>query len=143
MSVELKILLDAAIAVREHAYARYSGFRVGAAIADENGDVHIGSNVENAAYPLGSCAEANAIGAMISAGGKRILRLVVFGGRNQIEACTPCGGCRQRIAEFADQNTDLVMLGQDGEPCHFTLGALLPDAFNWPEQNSDIRKDNA
>ncbi|MFT5709703.1 MAG: cytidine deaminase [Halioglobus sp.] len=133
MAIDLETLAAAARAVRENAYARYSGFRVGAAVLDENGALHVGVNVENAAYPLGSCAEANAIGAMISAGGKHIVRIVVFGGRQEIEACTPCGGCRQRIAEFADKDTDLVMLGEGGALSHFTIDEMLPASFSWPE----------
>lgn len=132
MAMDLSGLREAAENVRNSAYARYSGFRVGAALVDENGEVHVGSNVENAAYPLGSCAEANAIGAMISRGGKRIKTILVVGGRDQLEACTPCGGCRQRIAEFADQETDIVMLDESGELIHFTLDSLLPASFSWP-----------
>ena len=132
MTTELTTLAEAARTVREHAYAPYSGFHVGAALLDENGNVHTGANVENAAFPLGSCAEANAIGAMIASGGKRIVCMVIVGGREQIENCTPCGGCRQRIAEFADQDTDLVMLGPGGEPTHFTIDQLLPASFSWP-----------
>lgn len=133
MAADLNSLRDAAEAVRRHAYASYSGFHVGAALVDENGQVHVGANAENAAYPLGSCAEANAIGAMVSAGGRRIKTILVVGGREQLEACTPCGGCRQRIAEFADQDTDIVMLDQSGELIHFTIDTLLPASFSWPE----------
>ena len=133
MTTDLSTLRKAAEAVREHAYARYSGFRVGAALVDENGQVHVGANAENAAYPLGSCAEANAIGAMVSIGGRRIKTILVLGGRDQPEACTPCGGCRQRIAEFADQETDIVLLDDSGELTHFSLDTLLPASFTWPE----------
>ncbi len=133
MARDIGSLREAAAAVREHAYARYSGFRVGAALVDETGQVHVGANAENAAYPLGSCAEANAIGAMVSAGGRRITTILVLGGREQLEACTPCGGCRQRIAEFADQATDIVLLDPSGELSHHSLGSLLPLSFSWPE----------
>ena len=133
MTAEVNHLRDAAEAVRRRAYARYSGFHVGAAIEDENGAVHTGANVENAAYPLGSCAEANAIGAMISAGGTRIKTILVLGGREELEACTPCGGCRQRIAEFADAETDIVLLGESGELTHYSIATLLPASFTWPE----------
>ena len=131
--MELTTLREAAEAVRAHAYARYSGFHVGAALVDEHGQVHVGANAENAAYPLGSCAEANAIGAMVSAGGRLIKTMLVVGGRDEPEACTPCGGCRQRIAEFADPDTDIVLLDQTGELTHFTIDTLLPASFNWPE----------
>ena len=133
MATDLNRLREAAETVRKRAYAHYSGFRVGAALVDENGQVHIGANAENAAYPLGSCAEGNAIGAMVSAGGRRIKTILVLGGREQLEACTPCGGCRQRIAEFADHETDIVLLDQSGELIHFTLASLLPASFVWPE----------
>ena len=133
MTAEVNHLRDAAEAVRRRAYARYSGFHVGAALEDENGAVHTGANVENAAYPLGSCAEANAIGAMISAGGTRIKTILVLGGRDELEACTPCGGCRQRIAEFADAETDIVLLGESGELTHYSIDTLLPASFTWPE----------
>ena len=133
MAVDIATLRDAAEAVRRHAYARYSGFHVGAAIEDENGALHTGANVENAAYPLGSCAEANAIGAMISAGGTRIKTILVLGGREELEACTPCGGCRQRIAEFADAETDIILLGESGELTHYSIDTLLPVSFTWPE----------
>jgi cytidine deaminase len=133
MGAVLSQLRDAAENVRRRAHAPYSKFYVGAAIEDENGAIHTGANVENAAFPLGSCAEANAIGAMISAGGRRIRTILVLGGRDTPEACTPCGGCRQRIAEFADADTDIVLLDGAGELEHFTLEALLPASFNWPE----------
>ncbi|MFT5481820.1 MAG: cytidine deaminase [Halieaceae bacterium] len=132
---ELQTLASAAKSVRKHAHAPYSGFLVGAALLDEQGNVHLGTNVENAAFPLGSCAEGNAIGAMIASGGKRIVCIVVVGGRDQLESCTPCGGCRQRIAEFADASTDIVMTEESGEFTHFTLAELLPAAFVWPESS--------
>ncbi len=131
--MDITTLREAAEAVRARAYARYSGFHVGAALVDEHGQVHVGANAENAAYPLGSCAEANAIGAMVSAGGRLIKTMLVVGGRDEPEACTPCGGCRQRIAEFADPDTDIVLLDQTGELTHFTIDTLLPASFNWPE----------
>ncbi|MEC7362061.1 MAG: cytidine deaminase, partial [Pseudomonadota bacterium] len=81
------------------AYAPYSRFPVGAAIRDETGAVHIGANVENAAYPVGNCAEASAIAAMVMAGGTRIAEIAVAGGDGGM-LCTPCGACRQRIREF-------------------------------------------
>ena len=130
---ELETLAAAAKSVRRHAHAPYSGFLVGAALLDEQGEVHLGTNVENAAFPLGSCAEGNAIGAMIASGGKRIVRIVVVGGRDELETCTPCGGCRQRIAEFADDSTDIVMTEESGVFTHFTLAELLPAAFIWPQ----------
>ena len=122
-------LLDLAKEVRSRAYAPFSGYRVGAAILDGDGNVHSGCNVENAAYPEGICAETNAIGSMVAAGGKRIARIVIVGGRDGLEACTPCGGCRQRIREFADDDTVIVVVDADGGLARFTIDALLPGSF--------------
>jgi len=122
-----KDLFDAAEAVRVNAYAPYSKFRVGAAILADNGEIYAGCNVENAAYPQGNCAEASAIAAMIAGGGRRIRRIYVTGpGR---EPVTPCGGCRQRIREFADLDAAVISHGVDGEPLVSTLGELLPHSF--------------
>ena len=124
-------LLDLARIVREKAYCPYSKYRVGAALLDENGDVHVGCNVENAAYPQGSCAEVGAIAAMIAAGGKRIVTIAIAGGvEDKTRACTPCGGCRQRIHEFADDNTRIVVKDDDGEWHTYTMDDLLPSSFH-------------
>ncbi len=113
------------------AYCPYSDFRVGAAIVDENGHVHVGCNVENAAYPQGSCAEAGAIAAMVAAGGQRIVTIAVAGGgANKTRACTPCGGCRQRIHEFSDDNTRIIVKDDDSEWHTFTMADLLPSSFH-------------
>jgi cytidine deaminase len=124
-----KRLVDAAKEVREHAYAAYSGYRVGSALLDEQGRIHTGCNVENSAFPLGACAEANAIGAMVAAGGKRIVAIAAVGGRDGLEACTPCGGCRQNIAEFADTHTRVILLDADGIPASHSIADLLPSSF--------------
>lgn len=123
-------LLDAARTVRELAYCPYSEFRVGAAIIDENGNVHVGCNVENAAYPQGSCAEAGAISAMVAAGAQRIVTIAVAGGENKTRACTPCGGCRQRIHEFSDSNTRIIVKGNDNESHTYAMDELLPASFH-------------
>jgi cytidine deaminase len=124
-------LLDAARTVREMAYCPYSKFQVGAAILDENGNVHIGCNVENAAYPQGSCAEAGAIAAMIAAGGQRIVTIAVAGGGStKTRACTPCGGCRQRIHEFSDSSTRIIFKDNDNEWHRFSMNDLLPSSFH-------------
>jgi cytidine deaminase len=120
-------LIAAASAARANAYAPYSGFAVGAAIRDSGGALHAGANVENAAYPQGQCAEASAIGAMIAAGGKRIVEMVVLADGDAL--CTPCGGCRQRIREFADAETRIHLCGPAGLRRTVTLGELLPLAF--------------
>jgi cytidine deaminase len=120
-------LIQAAIAAIPRAYAPYSKFLVGAAICDENGDIHNGVNVENAAYPQGSCAEAGAIAAMIMAGGTRITSIAVAGRGDML--CTPCGGCRQRIREFANPDTPILIADTTGLRQRFTLEDLLPYSF--------------
>jgi len=121
-------LITAAIAAMGHAYAPYSNFPVGAAILDEAGSVHSGANVENAAYPVGNCAEASAIAAMIMAGRGRITAIAVAGGDGKM-LCTPCGACRQRIREFAAPHTPVLISGPDGLQRRFTLEELLPESF--------------
>lgn len=130
MTVDEQRLIDAATDVRQNAHAPYSGYRVGAAVLDENGNVHTGCNVENAAYPEGSCAEANAIGAMVAAGGQKIVAIAAVGGAKDIEACTPCGGCRQRIREFADDNTRIILVGEGQRTSSYTTDELLPASFS-------------
>ena len=120
-------LIRAAITAMASAYAPYSGFSVGAAIRDEHGHIHTGVNVENAAYPQGSCAEAGAIAAMIMAGGRHITAIAVAGKGDLL--CTPCGGCRQRIREFAKPKTPILIAGEDGFQQSFTLDTLLPHSF--------------
>ena len=124
-------LLAAAHEVRERAYCPYSKFRVGAALIDDNGNVHVGCNVENAANPLGNCAEVSAIAAMIAAGGKKIVTIAVAGGEDDPRACSPCGGCRQRIAEFADGATRIIFKTYDGEWRSFSVDEILPESFHF------------
>ncbi|WP_323014074.1 cytidine deaminase [Devosia sp.] len=122
-----KALFAAAEAVRARAYAPYSKFQVGAAILADDGNIYAGCNVENAAYPVGNCAEPSAIAAMLAGGGKRIRRIYVTGpGAMPV---TPCGGCRQRIREFADADVEIVSHGVDGAPLVQTLAQLLPHSF--------------
>ena len=124
-----QMLIDAAKKVRANAHAPYSGYHVGAALVDENDVVHTGCNVENAAYPEGTCAEANAIGSMVAAGGKRIVAIAAIGGASEIEACTPCGGCRQCILEFADDNTQIILIGEGNSINSYSISELLPAGF--------------
>ena len=121
-------LIKAAIDARSLAYAPYSKFDVGAAILDENGAVHTGQNIENAAYPNGICAETAAIAAMIRTGSKKIMKIAVAGGDGNL-LCTPCGGCRQRIREFAAPDTPILICDDKGLQREFTLAALLPESF--------------
>jgi cytidine deaminase len=122
-------LIEAAKAARENAHAPYSNYYVGAAIVDDKGNTHRGCNVENAAYPEGNCAEANAIGAMVAAGGKKICLIAAVGGSDTLEFCTPCGGCRQSILEFSDEDTRILLLDEDGQIQKFSVDDLLPMAF--------------
>ncbi len=126
-----RALLRSASAARLNAYAPYSNFRVGAAVRDEQGRVHAGCNVENAAYPQGLCAEAAALAAMVLAGGRRASALLVCAeGPSPI---TPCGGCRQKLREFAAPDTPVLLADGQGVRQYFTLGELLPHGFG-PEQ---------
>lgn len=120
-------LRDAATRIREHAYAPYSGFRVGAALRTETGAVFAGVNVENVAYPEGTCAEAGAIAAMCAAGERRIAEIFVIA--DSAEPVAPCGGCRQKIAEFAGPAAVITMATLAGEARSATLAELLPGAF--------------
>jgi cytidine deaminase len=121
-------LIAAAKSARLKAYAPYSKFLVGAAVLDENGEIHGGCNIENAAYPQGWCAETSAIAAMIMSGGHAITEMVVIGTGDLL--CTPCGGCRQKIREFAKGNVKIHMCGEDGKLKQtFTLDELLPASF--------------
>lgn len=120
------LLREAARAMR-HAYAPYSKFKVGAAVRGASGAIYAGANVENVAYPQGQCAEASALGVLVAAGESAITAVAVVCGRP--EHCSPCGGCRQRLAEFGGPDTP-VYLGHPGaEPRTLTLGELLPESF--------------
>ncbi|MFV2092249.1 MAG: cytidine deaminase [Hyphomicrobiales bacterium] len=120
-------LFEAARAAREKAYAPYSKFSVGAALRGAGGGIYSGCNVENAAYPQGACAEAGAISAMILAGETRIAEVCVVGGGDGL--CTPCGGCRQRLREFAADEVKIHICDPEGHRKTFTLGELLPVSF--------------
>jgi cytidine deaminase len=121
-------LIDAAREVRENAYAPYSHFRVGAALRGASGTVYRGCNVENVAYPEGTCAEAGAIAAMVLAGEREITEAVVIA--DAPLPVTPCGGCRQKLKEFAGPETKVTMLTTGGAELVMTMGELLPGAFD-------------
>ena len=121
---DLARLVDAARAVRQHAHAPYSRFMVGAALLDEHGRVHAGCNVENAALPQSLCAEAVALGVLVATGGHRVRAVVVVGEAPQ--AVTPCGGCRQKLREFARDDTPVWSADDQGWRARHTLGELLP-----------------
>ena len=120
-------LLAAATAVRENAYAPYSRFKVGAAIRSVSGIIYSGCNVENVAYPEGTCAEAGAIAAMVAAGETRIAAVCVIA--DSPTPVPPCGGCRQKLAEFADQSVLVTLCTTDGASKTMTVADLLPGVF--------------
>jgi len=121
-------LLAAASAVREHAYAPYSHFKVGAAIRATSGQIYTGCNVENVAYPEGTCAEAGAIAAMVAAGETRIAEVLVIA--DSPAPVPPCGGCRQKLAEFAAPETQVALCTTDGKTRVTTVAELLPGVFS-------------
>ncbi|CUH64000.1 Cytidine deaminase [Thalassovita gelatinovora] len=121
-------LLDTARDVRERAYAPYSNFKVGAAIRSKSGTIFQGCNVENAAYPEGTCAEAGAIAAMIASGETELVEVCVVADAET--PVTPCGGCRQKLAEFGKGEVTVRMATLDGPELTMTLAELLPGAFH-------------
>lgn len=120
-------LLAAATRVRENAYAPYSRFKVGAAIRAASGTIYAGCNVENVAYPEGTCAEAGAIAAMVAAGETAIAEVLVIA--DSPDPVPPCGGCRQKIAEFAAQSVPVTLCTTDGASRRMTVAELLPGLF--------------
>lgn len=121
-------LLDAARAVRENAYAPYSKFKVGAAVRAASGVIYTGCNVENVAYPEGTCAEAGAIAAMIAAGETALVEVAVIAGSP--DPVPPCGGCRQKLKEFGAGDVPVLMATTSGAELSMTLAELLPGAFD-------------
>ena len=121
-------LVEAAREVRENAYAPYSNFKVGAAIRAASGTVYRGVNVENAAYPEGTCAEAGAIAAMIAGGDTRIAEVAVIA--DAPRPVPPCGGCRQKLAEFGAGEVRVTLATTRGDVMETTVADLLPGAFN-------------
>lgn len=120
-------LLETALAARNNAHAPYSGFKVGAAIRCRDGSIHAGCNVENVAYPEGTCAEAGAVAAMVASGRRDIAEVLVAA--DSPDPVTPCGGCRQKLAEFGGPEVPVILAGPGGERARTTIGALLPGAF--------------
>ena len=123
----LDALFKAAKAAKKRAYAPYSQFQVGAALLADDGKIYAGCNVENAAYPSGTCAEAGAIAAMLLGGGRKIIAVLVTGDGDAL--CTPCGNCRQRLREFASPSTPVHVADTKAVRQSFTLDALLPISF--------------
>ncbi len=125
MSATMDELFAAALAARLNAHAPYSRFAVGAAVLTASGRIFAGCNVENASYPVGSCAETGAVAAMAAAGERSIAAVLVLAER----PITPCGACRQRLAEFGSTETAVHVADPGGVRASYTLGALLPAAF--------------
>jgi cytidine deaminase len=126
--INIPALVAAARKARLNAHAPYSNFQVGAAVVDERGTVSIGCNMENAAYPLGTCAEAVALGAMVASGGKEARAIVIVAGGERL--ITPCGGCRQRIAELAGSDTIVYCASDTGDTIeNMRVEELLPNSF--------------
>lgn len=127
MTPEIKALFDAAQAIQRRAYAPYSNYRVGAAIRAASGTIYAGCNVENAAYPQSSCAEASAISLMIAGGDTEIAEVLVIADGERLASC--CGGCRQRIREFAAPDTLVHTCGPEGVRLTLTVEQMLPYSF--------------
>lgn len=130
-------LFEAATAARGRAYAPYSRFKVGAAALAPDGAIHAGCNVENAAYPVGLCAEAGALSAMVAAGQTTLEAMLVIGDGALL--CTPCGACRQRMREFSDGEAVVLVAGPEGVRRRFTLNDLLPESFGPETLGSSAR----
>jgi cytidine deaminase len=123
-------MFRAALRARPHAYVPYSHYPVSACIRGESGRLFVGVNVDNASFPESACAEANAIGAMVTAGDRRIAAMVLVAGElNDGVLCAPCGGCRQRLAEFSTAHTPLYICGPEGLRKTLEFAQLLPHAF--------------
>lgn len=120
-------MLHAGRAAQHRAYAPYSNYRVGAAVLDDQGRIHAGCNVENAAYPEGLCAEAGALSAMVLAGSTRARAVLVVGSGGAW--VTPCGGCRQKLREFCGPDTPILTANADTLGPDYTLAQLLPESF--------------
>ena len=127
-------LREAALAVRENAHAPYSNFKVGAAVRTASGQVFTGCNVENVAYPEGTCAEAGAIAAMVAAGEREIVEAYVVADADL--PVTPCGGCRQKLAEFGSAEMRVTMATLGGAAREMTMAELLPGAFTTAHMTS-------
>lgn len=120
-------LFEAAREAMALCYAPYSKFPVGAAIRAEDGRIYKGANIENLAFPQGWCAECTAIGAMVMGGQKKIVEIAVIA--EKMALCPPCGGCRQKIAEFGDRNTRIYLCDETGIRKTMTMDELLPFSF--------------
>lgn len=128
-------LLDLALTVRKKAYVPYSKFPVGASIESNTGNFYAGCNVENVSYPIGTCAEAGAVAAMVAGGDKLIRKILIVADSKELIA--PCGACLQRIKEFSDDKTRILLASPDGIKKTFKLSQLLPFGFDNTELKND------
>ena len=133
-------MLKAAVAARARAHAPYSGFKVGACLRSDDGRLFSACNVENIAYSQCQCAEASAIGLMVAAGGRSIAEVLVVTDGEALG--TPCGGCRQRLSEFAGPEVVVHIAGLEGVRASFTMGELLPHAFSFRLDEQNAARDN-
>jgi len=120
-------LFEAARDAMARAYAPYSKFPVGAAIRADDGKIYLGANIENLSFPQGWCAEPTAISAMVMGGAKKIVEMAVIA--EKLACCPPCGGCRQKIAEFAGPETRIYLCDEMGVQQTMTMDELLPFSF--------------
>ena len=122
-------LYAAAVEARTHSHSPYSGYRVGVALRTTDGSVFVGCNVENAAYPEGVCAEGGAISAMVvGSTGTPVIETVVVVTEGSTPG-TPCGGCRQKIREFAGPTTTITSCTVDGATTTMSVDEILPASF--------------
>jgi cytidine deaminase len=133
-----EVLVSAARAVRREAHAPYSKFRVGAAVVDEKGRLHVGCNVENASYGLTVCAERNAVAAAVASGARRVIAVAVASGARP--PASPCGACRQVLAEFAAPGVPVFIAGPSGPAAETSVGALLPATFRFEAPPTSRRR---
>lgn len=126
--IDVNTLLEHASEAQKHSYSPYSNFKVGAAILSNDANVYSGCNVENVSYPLGQCAEASAISAMVAKGSTKIAEILIMSPND--EFCPPCGGCRQKIKEFSTANTLVHMANKTGDIKTVSIAQLLPFAFD-------------
>lgn len=126
--MDIQALIAQAIEARKKAYAPYSNFQVGAAVLTKNNEVFLGCNIENASYGLTNCAERTAIFKAVSEGEKEIKAIVIVGDTDG--PISPCGACRQVMAEFCDENTKIILTNLKGDSVDTTINELLPGFFS-------------
>ncbi|ANF57696.1 cytidine deaminase [Halotalea alkalilenta] len=132
---QVQALVTQAIEARRQAYMPYSSFAVGAAILSEDGEVFLGCNIENASYGLTNCAERTAVFKAVSSGQRRFKAIAVVA--DTLEPVSPCGACRQVLAEFCDEHTRILLANLGGQVCECSIDELLPGAFRARDMHED------